>query len=110
MCGQTVDVIENDKSQIFSDEVSHIKPQIVIIDKEARTCIIIDPACPDEEGVEKEKEENYDSLKWLVYKLWSMKREEVTSIVVGVLGTIGSELLIVTRAVKIGHLQNITLL
>lgn len=38
------------------------------------------------------------------------EKEEVTSIVVGVLDTIGTEFLIVTGAVKIGHLQQITLL
>ena len=53
--------------------------------------IIIDIATPGGNRVgakEKEKIENYDSLKWEIKKMWLMKKVEIVPVVVGALGAV----------------------
>lgn len=78
-------------------------------------CIITDIACPsDNRAVNKIKQENYNNLRWAVYKLLSMKKVEVILIVIDALGTISTEipkwLEKIGVSFKIGHLEKMSLL
>ena len=67
------------------------KPDIVVVEKEEKKCIIIDIAIPGDHRVgakEKEKIEKYDNLKWEVKKMWSMKKVEIVPVIIGALGAV----------------------
>ena len=56
------------------------KPNIVVVEKEEKKCLIVDIAIPDDKNVgvkEEEKVQKYDELKWEIKELWSMKRVDV---------------------------------
>ena len=117
-------VIENERCKILWDvmiqcdhEVLHRKPDIVVLEKNDRKCWIIDIACPGDSritGKEEEKQENYDNLKWELYRLWDLKKVEIVPIVVGSLGSISTELSNWLKKldinVKTEHLQKTALL
>uniref|UniRef100_A0A1X7TTG5 Reverse transcriptase domain-containing protein n=1 Tax=Amphimedon queenslandica TaxID=400682 RepID=A0A1X7TTG5_AMPQE len=68
--------------------VEHCKPDIVVVMKREKSCMIIDVAVPGDtrvEGKEDEKVEKYQELRQEIVKLWGMKKVEVIPIVVGVL-------------------------
>ena len=53
------------------------KPDIVVVEKEEKKCLIVDIAIPDDKNVgvkEEEKVQKYDELKWEIKEFWSMKR------------------------------------
>lgn len=93
--------MENDKCKIlwdFTIQTDHIiqarRPDIVVIDKQARTCQLIDVACPaDRKVIEKEEEkiEKYRDLAREVAKLWNVK-VKIIPVVIGALGTIPKDL------------------
>ena len=63
---------------------------MVVVDREKKTCNIIDIAVPVDAGIvekEKEKVEKYQDLPREVARLWNVK-EKVVHIVVGALGTV----------------------
>ena len=75
--------MENDKCKIlwnFTIQTDHIiqarRPDIVLVNKQERTCQLIDVACPaDRKVVEKEEEkiEKYRDLAREVAKLWNVR-------------------------------------
>ena len=94
-------VMENDKCKIlwdFTIQTDHIiqarRPDIVLVNKQERTCQQIDVACPaDRKVVEKEEEkiEKYRDLAREVAKLWNV-RVKIIPVVIGALGTIPNDL------------------
>ena len=71
--------------------IDHNKPDIVVFEKQSRSCTIIDIACPFDTRVnskEREKVENYQDLKREVYRLWKCKEVNIIPVVVGALGTV----------------------
>ena len=97
---ETESVVENDYYKILWDfdvqtdhEISARRPDLIIINKEKKTCQIVDFAIPaDNNIIKKEKEkEKYQDLKWEVMKLWNLKTS-VIPIVIGALGTISKNL------------------
>ena len=92
-------VLENQQAKILWDfsiqtdhRLDHNKPDIVLIKKEEKECLIIDVACPFDTRIkskEAEKKEKYDDLKREVKKIWKMKKVSVIPVVIGALGTIG---------------------
>ena len=63
---------------------------MVVVDREKKTCNIIDIAVPVDAGIvekEKEKVEKYQDLRREVARLWNVKAE-VLPIVVGALGAV----------------------
>ena len=91
-------VIENEKTKILWDfaiqtdhQIEHNKPDIVLIKKDEKECLVIDVACPFDSRIklkEGEKIERYQDLKRETKKLWKMKKASVIPVVIGALGTI----------------------
>ena len=72
--------------------LEHNKPDIVVLNKEDRTCLILDVAFPFDTRVnikEKEKIEKYqDLIKREITLIWKCKTVKVVSIIIGALGTL----------------------
>ena len=63
---------------------------MVVVDRDRKTCNIIDTAVPGDAGIvekEKEKVEKYQDLRREVARLWNVKAK-VVPIVVGALGAV----------------------
>ena len=71
--------------------MDHNKPDVVLLNKEEKSCLIIDVACPFDTRVfskEKEKIENYYDLKHEIKHMWNCRSVQVIPLVIGALGTI----------------------
>ena len=90
-------VIENDHVKLLWDfniqtstYIQARRPDVVAVDREKKTCNIIDIAVPVDTGIvekEKEKVEKYQDLRREVARLWNVKAK-VVPIVVGALGAV----------------------
>ena len=99
---QPAGVIENDSHKILWDfmiqcdhVVEHRKPDIVLVNKEEKTCLLIDIACPGDIRIKNKEDEklgNYEKLKREVKKLWNMDKVEIVPIIVGALGKVTKNL------------------
>ena len=72
-----------------------IKPDIVVLDKVERKCLIIDVACLFDTRVkdkEKEKIENYQDLKRKLRRIWKLRTVTVVPIMIGTLGTVSIDI------------------
>ena len=95
-------VIETEHHKILWDfpiqtdhRLEHNKPDIVVVDKVERSCLVIDIACPFDTSIdqkEQEKIEKYQDLKREIKRLWNLRKVKVVPIVVGALGTVGRNL------------------
>ena len=91
-------VEDNEKCKLLWDfsiqtdrKLDHNRPDIVLVDKQSKSCLIIDVACPNDWRVESKQEEKvnkYLDLAFQIKKLWKMKRVKVVPIVIGALGTV----------------------
>ena len=82
------------------------RPDLILMDKNAKSCIIIDVAVPGDCRIrekEIEKIEKYQSLKRELKSLWSLKKVDVVPVVVGALGCIinGFSAWMDTRGIKL---------
>ena len=71
------------------------RPDIVIINKLDRTCIIVDIAVPGDSRIshkEKEKVEKYQDLKREIKRIWNLRNVIVVPVIVGALGSITKKL------------------
>ena len=94
-------VSENDKIKLFWDfnvftdrVIEARRPDIIVLNKETKECLIVDIAVPGDTRVntkEDEKIEEYRELCRELERLWRVKRK-VVSVVVGALGTIPTRL------------------
>ena len=67
------------------------RPDLILVDKKAKSCVIIDVAIPGDCRIrekEIEKIEKYHNLKRELKTLWWLKKVEVVPVVVGALGCI----------------------
>ena len=67
------------------------RPDLILVDKKAKSCVIIDVAVPGDCRIrekEIEKIEKNQNLKRELKRLWSLKKVEVIPVVVGALGCI----------------------
>ena len=67
------------------------RPDLILVDKKAKSCVIIDVAIPGDCRIrekEIEKIEKYQNLKRELKRLWSLKKVEVVPVIVGALGGI----------------------
>ncbi|XP_047481697.1 uncharacterized protein LOC125034100 [Penaeus chinensis] len=74
----------------FTDKtLERYRPDITVIEKKTKECLLIDPACPFDTRIEKEEEKcnNYSDLKYEIARMWRMKDVEVIPVVMGALGT-----------------------
>ena len=65
------------------------RPDLILVDKKTKSCVIIDVAVPDDCRIhekEIEKIEKYQNLKRELKRLWSLKKVEVVLVLVGALG------------------------
>ena len=77
------------------NKVEHNKPDIVVLDKIERKCLIIDVACPFDtrvKGKEKEEIENYQELKREFKWIWKLRRVTVAPVIIGALGTVSKDI------------------
>ena len=77
------------------NKIEHNKPDIVVLDKMERKCLIIDVACPFDIRVkdkEKEKIENCQDLKREVKRIWKLRKVTVVPIIIGSLGTVSKDI------------------
>ena len=71
--------------------LEHNRPDITVIDKKSKKCILIDPAYPFDTHIEKKEEEkctNCSELKYEIAEIWKMRKVEDISVVIGALGTV----------------------
>ena len=77
---------------IQCDNVIEVRrPDLILVDKKAELCVIIDVAIPGDCRIhekETEKIEKYQNSKRELKRLWSLKKVEVVPVVVGALGCI----------------------
>ena len=97
-------VLENDEVKLLWDfsiqtdrRIEHNKPDIVVLDKRKKMCLVIDVACPFDTRIKKkeqEKMEYYNDLKYEILKCWNKEVDKVMilPIVIGALGTVTSNL------------------
>ena len=93
-------VLENDEVKLLWDfsiqtekRIEHNKPDIVVLDKKQKLCLIIDVACPFDTRIKKkeqEKIEYYNDLKYEILKCWNKEVDKVMilPIVIGALGSV----------------------
>ena len=63
--------IPNDKT------FEHNRPDITVINKKSKKCLLIDPACSFDTRIEKkegEKSTNYSKMQYEIAKLWKMRK------------------------------------
>ena len=94
-------MLENEKSKILwgfaiqTDKArEHLRPDIIVIDKEKRECKIINIAVPGDQNIkvkELEKISKYQGLRLQVQRLWDVKAT-VIPVVTGDLGTVSEQL------------------
>ena len=71
--------------------LEHNRPDITVIDKKSKKCILIDPAYPFDTRIEKKEEEkctNCSELKYEIAEIWKMRKVEDIPVVIGALGTV----------------------
>ena len=97
-------VLENDEVKVLWDfpiqtdeKLEHNRPDIAIVKKKKRTCMLIDVACPFDtriERKEKEKIEVYTDLKYEILKCWrnEVKTVIIIPVVIGAFGIVTKNL------------------
>ena len=95
-------VLESDSCKILWDfaiqtdkVMEHNRPDITVVDKVNRTCLLIDPSCPFDIRIEKkedEKERNYNALQFELKRIWKLKKVKVIPVIIGALGTVTNRL------------------
>ena len=91
-------VLESENCKILWDfpiqtdkTLEHNRPDITVIDKKSKKCILIDPAYPFDTHIEKKEEEkctNCSELKHEIAEIWKMRKVEDIPVVIGALGTV----------------------
>ena len=94
-------VVEDDKCKIlwdFTIQTDHYitarRPDIVVVNKNDKTCLLIDVACPGDKRVKEKEDEKiakYQDLARELRKIWNME-VKIIPVVIGVLGTIPTRL------------------
>ena len=77
------------------NEIEHNKPDIVVLDKIKRKCLVIDVACPFDirlKDKEKQKIENYEDFKRELKRIWKLRRVTVVPNIIGALGTASKDI------------------
>ena len=103
----------------FSIQTDHViearRPDLVVVDKEKRTCKIVDFAVPGDSRIkekEKEKIEKYQDLRRELQKIWNVK-VKIIPLVVSSLGAIpkqfGNRLKEIGITAEIGQIQKTVL-
>ena len=114
-------VVENDVINILWDYniqtdriIEHRIPDVTIVDKARRKCLIVDVAMPGDQNITKkefEKINNYSELRVEIARVWNMETE-VVPVVIGALGSIPKNLHyhLESLGIKVSTLQKSVLL
>ena len=104
-------VLENDSHKLlwdFNIQTDHLiparRPDLIIINKKKRTCIIVDFAVPADHRIkrkESEKKDKYLDLVRELKKLWNML-VKIIPIVIGAFGTVTKRLLKELEDLEVG--------
>ena len=96
------DVVKNEEVKILWDvmnqcdrEIKARKPDIVVVNKNERSCAIIDIAVSGDKRIsekEKEKIERYQELEREIKIMWNIRSIKVIPVVVGALGSTSKKL------------------
>ena len=91
-------MIENEQTKIlwdFSIQTDHPveanRPDIVVLEKTSRKCLLFDIACPFDTRVankEKEKIEKYQDLRRELQRIWKFSDVKIIPVIIGALGTL----------------------
>ena len=91
-------VVENDSIKLLWDiniQCDNVKearrPDIVVIDKKEKVCIIVDIAVPADRRVEEkeqEKVEKYQDLRRETGRMWGIRKVQVVPVVIVALGSV----------------------
>ena len=91
-------ILENDSTKILWNfmihtdrEIRHNKPDITLMDKEARIVYLIDVAVPNAENITRkinEKITNYNDLAIEIKQLWNVRMVKTIPIIIGACGEI----------------------
>ena len=94
-------VVENDSVKLLWDiniqcdnVIQARRPDIVVIDKKEKVCIIVGIAVPADRRVEEkeqEKVEKYQDLKREIGRMWGIRKVQVVPVVIGALGGVPKE-------------------
>ena len=75
-------------------QIDHWRPDIVVMEKNTKRCLIIDAACPVDNNLilkRKEKLDNYSELQLEIARMWK-KEILIAPIIIGLLGSISNQL------------------
>ena len=110
-------MLENASAKILWDfniqtdrVIEHRRPDITVVEKDARKCFIVDVAIPGDHNIERkefEKIDNYSELRVELARLWNTEAR-VVPIVIGALGSIPKKLR--EHVEQLGIAPNITTL
>ena len=95
MCESTNNKLLWDFKIQTDNKTEYNKPDIVILDKIERKCLISEVACPLDirvKGKEKEKIENYQYLRQELKRIWKLGRVTVVPVITGALGTVSKDI------------------
>ena len=94
-------VIENDIVKILWDvciqvdrQIEYQRPDIVVMEKNTKKCLIIDVACPVDNNLilkRNEKLDNYSELQLEIARMWG-KETLLASTIIGALGSIPNDI------------------
>ena len=76
-------------------DIDDNKPDIVLLNKEEKSCLIVGVACPFDTRIdskERVKIENYHDLKHEMKRIWNCRSVFVIPVVIGALGTVAGGL------------------
>ena len=95
---KTEKLLESENCKILQDfptqtdkTLEHNRPDITVIDKKSKKCLMIDPACSFDTHIGKKEEKkctNHSELKYKIAKIWKMRKVKVIPVVIGALGTV----------------------
>ena len=117
-------VVENDDIKLLWDfniqcdnMIEARRPDIVVLHKKEKKCLIVDVAVPGDCRInekEEEKIDKYQDLRREVSRLWQQKKVHVVPIVIGVIGSISKNFIGFLHQLEIntnmGELQKAALL
>ena len=75
-------------------QIEHWRTDIVVMEKNAKKCLIIDVACPVDNNLilkRNEKLDNYSELRLEIARMWD-KETLILTIIIGALGSIPNDL------------------
>ena len=91
-------VVENENVKLLWDMtvqcdniIEARRPDIVLLDKKEKSCMIVDIAVPGDGSLhekELEKIEKYQELRREMSRLWQLKKVQVVPVVIGALGSV----------------------